>query len=186
MSGIFISYRRMDTLPWAGRLFADLRKSFGAPQVFMDINGGIPRGANFEQVLTAALASCDVLLALIGPQWTTCTRIRRNAKAGSSRRLGPQRNRYGACAGKSQSCRCSWAARGSRTRPILPEDLRGLLKLRSRRRSPTSGGITMSASSSRTFSASPLLKQLHDVATTNTGFGRLKDLIAMSRLWPTR
>jgi len=35
MPGIFISYRRIDTLAWAGRLFADLRKSFGASQVFM-------------------------------------------------------------------------------------------------------------------------------------------------------
>lgn len=71
MPGIFISYRRIDTLPWAGNLFRDLRTSFGAPQVFMDINGGIPRGANFEQVLTTALSGCDALLALIGPQWTT-------------------------------------------------------------------------------------------------------------------
>src|SRR5688572_31729121 len=74
MPGIFISYRRIDTLAWAGRLFADLRKSFGASQVFMDINGGIPRGADFEQVLTKALAGCDALLALIGPQWIGCTR----------------------------------------------------------------------------------------------------------------
>jgi hypothetical protein len=73
MPGIFISYRRIDTLAWAGRLFADLRKSFGASQVFMDINGGIPRGADFEQALTAALAGCDALLALIGSQWIGCT-----------------------------------------------------------------------------------------------------------------
>ena len=73
MPGVFISYRRIDTLPWAGRLFADLRKTFGAPQVFMDINGGIPRGADFEQVLAGALAGCDALLALIGPQWLLCT-----------------------------------------------------------------------------------------------------------------
>jgi hypothetical protein len=74
MPGIFISYRRIDTLAWAGRLFADLRKSFGASQVFMDINGGIPRGADFEQVLETALETCDALLALIGPQWIGCTR----------------------------------------------------------------------------------------------------------------
>jgi hypothetical protein len=73
MPGIFISYRRIDTLAWAGRLFADLRKSFGASQVFMDINGGIPRGADFEQALTAALAGCEALLALIGSQWIGCT-----------------------------------------------------------------------------------------------------------------
>ncbi|HEX4964125.1 MAG TPA: toll/interleukin-1 receptor domain-containing protein [Thermoanaerobaculia bacterium] len=74
MPGIFISYRRIDSSGWAGRLFADLRKSFGASQVFMDINGGIPRGADFQQVLKTALETCDALLALIGPQWIGCTR----------------------------------------------------------------------------------------------------------------
>ena len=72
MAGIFISYRRSDTLPWAGRLFDDLTRSFGKQQVFMDINGGIPRGANFEKVLTESLAGCDAMLALIGPTWATC------------------------------------------------------------------------------------------------------------------
>jgi len=74
MAGIFISYRRSDTLPWAGRLFDDLTRSFGKQQVFMDINGGIPRGANFGKVLTESLAGCDAMLALIGPTWTTCAR----------------------------------------------------------------------------------------------------------------
>ena len=74
MAGIFISYRRSDTLPWAGRLFDDLTRSFGKQQVFMDINGGIPRGANFEKVLTESLAGCDAMLALIGPTWATCAR----------------------------------------------------------------------------------------------------------------
>src|SRR5436305_14995661 len=81
MPGIFISYRRTDTMAWAGRLFADLRKSFGASQVFMDINGGIPRGADFEQALTTALAGCEALLALIGSQWIGC------ASADGTRRL---------------------------------------------------------------------------------------------------
>jgi hypothetical protein len=73
MAGIFISYRRVDTLPWAGRLFDGLCRCFGKDRVFMDINGGIPRGANFETVLTGALAGCDALLALIGPRWSSCT-----------------------------------------------------------------------------------------------------------------
>lgn len=74
MSGIFISYRRDDSLPWAGRLFDGLTRHFGKDRVFMDINGGIPRGSNFEKVLGDALAGCDVLLALIGPKWVDCTR----------------------------------------------------------------------------------------------------------------
>jgi len=72
MSGIFISYRRKDSGTWAGRLFDHLSRCFGKDQVFMDIEGGIPRGADFERVLTTALASCDALLALIGPEWISC------------------------------------------------------------------------------------------------------------------
>jgi TIR domain len=74
MPGIFISYRRIDTVASAGRLFADLSKRFNVSQVFMDINGGIPRGAQFEDVLKTALSGCDALLALIGPQWASCAR----------------------------------------------------------------------------------------------------------------
>lgn len=69
MPGIFISYRRKDSLVWAGRLFDTLSLHFGGRMVFMDINGGIPRGANFERSLAGALEGCDALLALIGPQW---------------------------------------------------------------------------------------------------------------------
>jgi hypothetical protein len=74
MSGLFVSYRRSDTLPWAGRLYDGLTRCFGKADVFMDINGGIPRGANFERVLNEALAACDALLALIGPSWLDCKR----------------------------------------------------------------------------------------------------------------
>jgi hypothetical protein len=74
MTAIFVSYRRSDTLPWATHLFGDLSRHLGKAQVFMDIHGGIPRGANFEQVLTDAVSCCDALLALIGPAWLHCTR----------------------------------------------------------------------------------------------------------------
>lgn len=74
MSGIFISYRRADTAGRAGRLFAELCRSFGRKQVFMDVEGGIPRGAKFAEVLNDALLNCDALLALIGPGWLECKR----------------------------------------------------------------------------------------------------------------
>lgn len=74
MPGVFISYRRSDTLPWAGRLFDGLVRCFGKGQVFMDINGGILRGADFQKTLDTALTDCDALLALVGPTWLTCTR----------------------------------------------------------------------------------------------------------------
>ncbi len=41
-------------MPWAGRLFDTLCRHVDRKQGFMDINGGIPRGANFETVLNEA------------------------------------------------------------------------------------------------------------------------------------
>jgi hypothetical protein len=73
-TALFISYRRSDSLAWAGRLFGDLAREFGSPQVFMDINGSIPRGTKFDETIHAALSDCTALLALIGPQWSSCTR----------------------------------------------------------------------------------------------------------------
>jgi hypothetical protein len=70
---IFLSYRRIDTEPWAGRLFGKLWAKFPF-LVFMDIKDGIRRGENFEQELIRALENSDILLVLIGPQWLTCTR----------------------------------------------------------------------------------------------------------------
>jgi TIR domain len=43
MSGIFISYRREDSAPYAGRLYDRLCGRFGADQVFMDVDD-IPPG----------------------------------------------------------------------------------------------------------------------------------------------
>lgn len=75
MSGLFISYRHKGTMGWAGRLCDDFRQRFDKSQVFMDImgmDGGIRPGRNFEQEITSALSSCDVLVALIDPEWTSC------------------------------------------------------------------------------------------------------------------
>src|SRR5215212_4263295 len=70
MSRIFICYRREDTLPYAGRLYDDLKDYFGEDQLFMDI-GAIQSGVKFRQVIEDALLSADVLIALIGRQWLT-------------------------------------------------------------------------------------------------------------------
>jgi len=80
MSGIFISYRREDSSGWAGRLSALLKDSFGADQLFMDIDT-IEAGVDFVEVIGNAVGSCKVLLAVIGPQWLTVT------DAGGRRRL---------------------------------------------------------------------------------------------------
>ncbi|OUL84662.1 hypothetical protein CA602_19305 [Paraburkholderia hospita] len=70
---IFISYRRIDSKAYAGRLFDRLSQHFGADHVFMDIEGGIQRGEDFADALQRAVESVDAMIILIGRQWLTCT-----------------------------------------------------------------------------------------------------------------
>ena len=69
---IFISYRRDDTEGEAGRLFDDLTRTFGGKSVFMDVTD-IKPGIDFRKVIDDNVATCGVLLAVIGPAWTTIT-----------------------------------------------------------------------------------------------------------------
>jgi hypothetical protein len=69
---IFISYRRDETAYPAGWLYDRLAQHFGAGQIFKDVDS-IELGDDFVQVITRAVGSCDVLLALIGEQWLTIT-----------------------------------------------------------------------------------------------------------------
>lgn len=71
--GIFISYRRDDTGARAQHLYSDLSNRFGSRHVFMDIHG-IRAGSEWKQRLEEELGGCEVLLALIGRKWLTCTR----------------------------------------------------------------------------------------------------------------
>lgn len=65
---IFLSYRRGDAAGHAGRLYDALAARFGADSVFIDVDA-IDLGADFRQTIDAAIASCDVAIALIGPGW---------------------------------------------------------------------------------------------------------------------
>ncbi len=67
---VFISYRRQETAYAAGWLFDRLVDRFGRGQIFKDVDS-IELGDDFVEVLSAAVGSCDVLLALIGDQWLT-------------------------------------------------------------------------------------------------------------------
>lgn len=67
---IFISYRRDDTEGEAGRLFDDLVRAFGDNSVFMDV-AGINPGMDFRKAIDDNVATCGVLLAMIGAEWTT-------------------------------------------------------------------------------------------------------------------
>jgi hypothetical protein len=69
---IFISYRREETAYPAGWLFDRLVAKFGEGQVFKDVDS-IELGEDFVEAITEAVASCTVLLALIGDQWLTIT-----------------------------------------------------------------------------------------------------------------
>jgi hypothetical protein len=69
---IFISYRRQETAWPAGRLYDVLVDHFPAEQVFKDVDN-IEPGEDFVERITTAVGSCDVLLALIGPDWLTIT-----------------------------------------------------------------------------------------------------------------
>ena len=49
-----------------------MRGRFGASSVFMDVTD-IEAGVDFVDVLQRAVGSCDVLLAVIGPEWLSST-----------------------------------------------------------------------------------------------------------------
>ena len=69
---VFISYRRQESSGMSGRLYDRLAGQFGQEQVFMDVDT-IALGVDFAQVITGAVSTCEVLLAVIGPRWLTVT-----------------------------------------------------------------------------------------------------------------
>jgi hypothetical protein len=72
---IFMSYRREETSYATGWLFDRLTEKFGGGQVFKDVDS-IELGDDFVERISAAVGSCDVLLALIGEEWLTMTDAR--------------------------------------------------------------------------------------------------------------
>src|SRR5262249_51988775 len=65
---VFISYRRDESAGHAGRVHDRLEREFGRDLLFMDVDA-VPLGVNFVKVLSEEVAKCDVLLAVIGPNW---------------------------------------------------------------------------------------------------------------------
>jgi hypothetical protein len=70
VGGIFISYRRDDSAPWAGRLYDLLAQKWGRDQVFMDVDA-IEPGEDFRNAISRTLDGCDVVLLVIGPLWSS-------------------------------------------------------------------------------------------------------------------
>jgi hypothetical protein len=69
---IFISYRRDDASGHAGRLYDALAGRYGDRNVFMDVDA-IPLGSDFAGEIDRAVASCDVVIVLIGRAWLQAT-----------------------------------------------------------------------------------------------------------------
>jgi hypothetical protein len=83
LSSVFINYRRSDTEGEAGRLFDDLTARFSDESVFMDV-AAIEPGRDFRKAIDRSVATCSVLLAVIGPQW-----LEARGPAGESRLHDP-------------------------------------------------------------------------------------------------
>lgn len=81
---IFISYRRDDARGFAGRLADKLQSHFGKENVFFDTSSTDP-GAKYPNDIRERLDSCDVLIAVIGNQWS-------RLKDGKERRLDNPRD----------------------------------------------------------------------------------------------
>ncbi len=92
MSSIFISYRRQDTAPYAGRLHDRLTQRYAPEQVFMDLE--IPPGEDFVEVIQNGVGGCSVFLALIGPGWLTA--------ASADGQAAPRRSPRTTCASRSR------------------------------------------------------------------------------------
>jgi len=65
---VFVSYRRRDTADFAGRLAVILKLDPRIDEVFFDVNDIHP-GDEFPVNLETALSKCDVVVAVIGPDW---------------------------------------------------------------------------------------------------------------------
>ncbi|MDP3736542.1 MAG: SUMF1/EgtB/PvdO family nonheme iron enzyme [Hyphomonadaceae bacterium] len=87
MPKIFISYRREDSQYQADRLHAALKPHVGNPKrdIFIDVDN-IPVGVDFVEHLDRQVAQCDVLLAVIGPNWLNV----QNPKTGKRRLDDPE------------------------------------------------------------------------------------------------
>ncbi len=68
VSKVFISYRRADSAPSAGRIYDRLVTQFGRENVFKDVDD-IPAGVRFGTYIQESLRQCSVMLVVIGRVW---------------------------------------------------------------------------------------------------------------------
>ncbi|HEV3361700.1 MAG TPA: toll/interleukin-1 receptor domain-containing protein [Pseudonocardiaceae bacterium] len=72
MAKIFVNYRGGDGQNSADLLKYALSEKFGADEVFLAPNM-IKPGSDFERELLRGVRACEVLLAVVGPNWLTAT-----------------------------------------------------------------------------------------------------------------
>ena len=70
---IFVSYRRSDSGGHAARLTGWLSRDIGDRAIFLD-HEAIEAGEDFEVELHGALEQAEVMLVVIGPEWTNVAR----------------------------------------------------------------------------------------------------------------
>jgi hypothetical protein len=70
MAGIFVSYRVADSGPYAGRLADSLKARLDPPDVFRS-GDDLHAGAEWRDEIQKQLSGSQIVLAVIGPQWTT-------------------------------------------------------------------------------------------------------------------
>lgn len=73
--GVFISYRRRDSAPYARLLHDRLVADFQPDRIFMDI-ADIGPGADFASLIGHALEAVDAVVVVIGEKWLTLTDAR--------------------------------------------------------------------------------------------------------------
>src|SRR5574341_176831 len=69
---IFLSYRRNDSADITGRIYDQLAEHFGEKAIFRDVDN-IPLGVDFRVQIQQMVGRCNILLAIIGPDWIRIT-----------------------------------------------------------------------------------------------------------------
>lgn len=69
MSKVFISYRRKDSMDITGRIYDRLCLEYGKKNVFKDVHN-ISYGVDFRDAIREAIDQCDVMLVVLGDEWS--------------------------------------------------------------------------------------------------------------------
>src|SRR5215213_4710678 len=70
MSDVFICYRRDEGSGWAHLIRTRLQEQLGEAHVFMDVTD-VALGKNYKDEIEQAVGGSTVVVALIGPRWTS-------------------------------------------------------------------------------------------------------------------